>query len=193
MEIEITREEGNKLQFELKGAGMQFANAVRRYIINGVPVLAIDEVTFYENSSALFDEYLSHRIGLIPLTTPSGVPKETEVDFYLDAKGPGMVYSSNLETKDKEVKVAKDKIPIATLAGNQSIRLEGKARLGTARKHAKFQAGLAAYEIANGAYKFTVESFFQMPPRELVSRALAALEDDVEGLEKQLEKAKKKK
>ncbi len=193
MKLEITKEEGNKLNFELSGTSAQFANAIRRYAINGVPVLAMEEVTFYENTSALFDEYLAHRLGLIPLITPNGVPKDAEITFYLDAKGPKVVYSSELETKDKEVKPAKDKIQIVTLAENQSIRLEGKAKLGSAKKHAKFQPGLAAYEISNGAYKFYVESFFQMGPKDLVLRAASALEDDVKDLEKQLEKAKKKK
>lgn len=193
MKLEITKEDGNKLNFELSGTSAQFANAIRRYAMNGVPVLAMEEVTFYENTSALFDEYLAHRLGLIPLITPNGVPKDAEITFYLDAKGPKVVYSSELETKDKEVKPARDKIQIVTLAENQSIRLEGKAKLGSAKKHAKFQAGLAAYEISNGAYKFYVESFFQMSPKDLVLRAASALEEDVKDLEKQLEKAKKKK
>ncbi len=193
MKINFTREDGNKLQFELSDTTTAFANAVRRYIMNRVPVMAIDNVTFYENTSSLFDEFVAHRLGLIPLTTPKGVPADSEVMFYLDAKGPKMVYSSELETKDKDVKPAKDKIPIVTLSKDQSLRLEAKAKLGTMDKHAKFQPGLAAYEIADGTYKFIVESFFQMPPKELVSRALVALEDDISELSKELEKAGKKK
>lgn len=194
MEITITKEEGNKLQFELKGVKTSFANAVRRHIMNGVPILAIDKVTIYENTTTFFDEYLAHRIGLIPIITPSELPKEIEVSFYLDAKGPGVVYSSQLESKDDKIKVAKDKIPIATLAEKQVLRLEAKARLGLAKKHAKFQGGLAAYEIVNGIYKFTVESFFQTTPRELVFRAIESLENELDELEnKELKSAKKKK
>ncbi len=192
MKIEFTKEEGNKMQFELSGSGTSFANAMRRYAMNAVPVLALDEVTFYDNTSALFDEYLSHRIGLIPLVTPAGVPKDAEIAFYLDVKGPKVAQSGDLETKDKEVKPAREKIPIASLTENQAIRLEAKARLGTARKHAKYQAGLAGYEIAKDSYKFTVESFYQMSPRELMYRAASILEDDVEELGKLLSKAKKK-
>jgi DNA-directed RNA polymerase subunit D len=193
MKLEISKEEGNRLQFEMGDVSTSFANAVRRYAMNAVKVLAMDEVTFYDNTSALFDEYLAHRIGLIPLVTPSGVPKDAEIEFYLDATGPKVVYSADLETKDKDVKPAREKIPIVTLTANQQIRLEAKARLGTARQHAKYQAGLVAYEIADGTYKFLAESFYQMGPRELLSRAASALDEDLEELEKQLEKAKKKK
>lgn len=193
MNFEIIKEEGNKLQFELSGVNISFANAIRRYIISAVPVFAIDEVTFYDNSSSMFDEYIAHRIGLIPIITPAGVPKEAEIKFYLEAKGPKVVYSSELESKDMEVKVAKNNIPIVTLGENQEIRLEGKAVLGTSKKHAKFQSGLAAYEIVDGTYKFTVESFFHMPPHDLILRAISILEDNLEELEQKLEKAGKKK
>lgn len=193
MKIEITKEEGNKLNFALAGVGTHFANAMRRYAMSAVPVMAIDDITLYENTSAFFDEYVAHRIGLIPILTPSGVPAEAETTFYLDVKGPKIVYSSELESKDKEIKVARDKIPIVTLVEGQSIRLEGKANLATSKKHAKYQPGLAAYEITKDGYKFVVESFFQMPPRELLVRAAAVLESDLEDVEKQLGKAKKKK
>ena len=42
------------------------ANAIRRSS-SEIPVLAIEEVEFHKNDSALYDEILAHRIGLIPL------------------------------------------------------------------------------------------------------------------------------
>lgn len=193
MKIETKSEEGNRLEFELAGVSTAFANAVRRYAVCGVRTLAIDEVVFYENTSTFFDEYLSHRIGLIPIETPSGLPDSAEVSFYLDATGPKIVYSGDLETKDKDAKVARGKIPIATLLEGQAIRLEAKAILGSSRQHAKYQPGLAAYENADGTFKFVVESFSQMAPRELVLRAAAVLGDDVAEATKALEKEAKKK
>lgn len=180
MEVKVVLEKDNKLEFILKGVSTSFANLLRKYAMSSVPVLAIDEVTIYENTSAIFDEYIAHRIGLIPIITPLNVPKDVEVTFYLEASGPKVVYSGDLESKDKEIKVAKSKIPIITLENNQSLRLEGKAILSTAKKHAKFQASLTTYEIKDkDTFYFKVESFWQLSARNVVIKASEVLEEDL--------------
>lgn len=49
-------------------ANYSFANAIRRSV-EEIYALAINEVEIFKNDSALYDEFLAHRIGLIPLKT----------------------------------------------------------------------------------------------------------------------------
>ena len=58
-----------KISFLIKGIHYTYANALRRIIINKVPTMAIENVEIRKNSSALYDEMVAHRLGLIVLKT----------------------------------------------------------------------------------------------------------------------------
>ena len=194
MELSIKKEQETRVEFSLNGISIPFANMFRKYTMTHVPVFAIESVTFYENTSSLFDEYLSHRLGLLPLTTPKKVLENAEVTFSLDAEGPQMVYAGSLKSTDADVVVAREKVPLATLSPQQTIKLECKAIIATGRKHAKFQSGIVSYEITEGkvpTFNFMVESFSQMNARELTMRSLDILETQVEDLGKALKKEAK--
>ena len=198
MDVSIGSEDNRRMAFTLSGARTGFANLVRRYAMNQVPVFAIDKVTVYENTSSLFDEYIAHRIGLVPLKTPPMVKDDEEALFTLEATGPAMIYSGQLASGHDKIKVATEKIPLLQLLTDQNLRLEAKATAGIGRKHAKWQAGLAAYEMANDEFHFKVESFLQMPPRDMIGRAADLLEQKCSEMEEGLKtikadaKAKKK-
>ncbi|MCL5675140.1 MAG: DNA-directed RNA polymerase subunit D [Candidatus Marsarchaeota archaeon] len=175
-------------RFKISDTSYNFANALRRVAISSVGCLAIDKVTFYENTSSIFDEYIAHRIGLVPILTPSNYDEKDEVIFSLSAEGPVTVYSKDLKSADKSAKVANENIPIMKLAEGQSLRLEGKAILGVGSKSSKFQPGIISYKSMDNEseFEFFVESYGQMPAHEIIKRALNIISSSVKEVHKEL-------
>lgn len=69
VDIRILEYSRYTLKFELHNTDLSVANALRRIIISEVPTMAIDLVQVSENTSVLNDEFIAHRIGLVPLVS----------------------------------------------------------------------------------------------------------------------------
>jgi len=65
--LEVSTVSQKEMKFRLKNTDASMANNIRRSMIAEVPVMAIETVIVHENSSCLFDEFICHRLGLIPL------------------------------------------------------------------------------------------------------------------------------
>ncbi len=187
VKIKIEKEDETKLECTLSDARIGLANSLRRYIVGQVPTFAIDSITIYDNSTYMFDEFIAHRIGQVPLKTPKKYKGDEEVVFTLDEKGPKEILASDLKTSDKSVKPSKPDIHLFSLGEGQDVRLEGKAIIDKGRTHAKFQSGIASYELnKDGSFNFKVESFSQMSPRDMLLKAIEFLKQDSKEFEKQL-------
>ena len=159
MKIETLKKGKDKVVFTLEGVNPAVVNTLRRYAMNYVPTLAIEEVTVKENNSALYDEMVAHRLGLVPLVTD--LKSYTVADeckckgkgcaqcqlvLSLKVKGPATVYSGDIKSKDPKVKAAHDKIPIVKLLKDQEVNVELKAVVGRGKDHAKFSPGIFYYK-----------------------------------------------
>ena len=65
--IEIISIAPHEIKFILSDTDVSMANTLRRIMIAEVPTMAIDIVEMIENTSVLHDEFVAHRLGLIPL------------------------------------------------------------------------------------------------------------------------------
>jgi DNA-directed RNA polymerase subunit D len=151
MEIRILEKSKDKmfLSFMIRGTTPAFANTLRRTIMTQVPVMAIEDVEFRKNNTALYDETVAHRLGLIPLTTDLKgyrIKKGAEDDgsaaceavFTLKGKGPGTVYASALKPKDPKIAPVHPDTVIVHLLKGQDIELQAVAILGKGKEHSKW-------------------------------------------------------
>eukprot|EP00514_Thraustochytrium_sp_LLF1b_P009991 CAMPEP_0184550462 /NCGR_PEP_ID=MMETSP0199_2-20130426/20202_1 /TAXON_ID=1112570 /ORGANISM="Thraustochytrium sp., Strain LLF1b" /LENGTH=341 /DNA_ID=CAMNT_0026945339 /DNA_START=224 /DNA_END=1245 /DNA_ORIENTATION=+ len=65
--IEILELKDDFIKFVLSDTDTSVANALRRIMIGETPTMAIDMVMIEDNTSVLHDEFLAHRLGLIPI------------------------------------------------------------------------------------------------------------------------------
>ncbi|MBM3232660.1 DNA-directed RNA polymerase subunit D [Candidatus Pacearchaeota archaeon] len=214
-------------------ANESLANALRRSV-SEIPTLAIDEVEIFKNDSALYDEVLAHRLGLIPLKTEKSMNSKTKVDFKLSKTGPCTVYSEDLQGS---AEVVHPKIPLTILAEGNKLEIVATAILGQGINHAKYIPGLCYYrhilevkstpdidkiiQNSSGAMKpekkgskwvcdlndadieavtnvdknaitqldelvFIIESYGNMPAKDVFAKSIEALEENLDEFEKAL-------
>ncbi len=193
MDIKILEENNEKLVVELKNTSPSFANALRRIIISEVPVLAIEEVEVIENNSALQDELLANRLGLIPLKYPvDKVEKLDGVTFSLKKEGPCIVRASDIISNNKEVSVLYPNIPIVTLFEKQEVDLKMVARVNKGKEHAKWQGGIVGYKSDESERNIIleIESCSAYTPKELLKKSLEILRNKANSFAKEFEKLK---
>ncbi len=174
--IQVINTDSKKISIKLKGVSLEYANALRRICLNGVPVFAIDTADIIENTSVIADEDLAHRLGMIPLKTELSRFDEPDsrVMFILDSgdiESPRTITSVDLLTKDEVVKPISDKIPIAYLAPGQRIRFEAYAKLGRGTEHAKWNSAnisVLTNTKNDGERVLTVETTGALEPKEII-------------------------
>ena len=132
-------------------------NSIRRSV-EEIPTLAIDEVEITKNDSALYDEVLAHRIGLVPLKNEG--KSKTTATLSLKKVGPSTVYSGDFKG---DVKIVYVSIPLTILEKDQEIELIATATIGTGLEHTKHVPGLIYYrslfEVKSGNVK--IDSIIQ--------------------------------
>jgi len=194
--FEIVEENENSIVVKLKGIPLQYANALRRICLSGVPTFAIDDVVIIENSSVLSDEGVAHRLAMLPLKTdlsrfvePSACDCHSELGcsrcrvlLMLDSGNSDTtrtVTSQDLSSEDESVKPVNPNIPIVALAPGQKLKLEAYARLGRGSEHAKWNSStVSVLTQGNNAdeHILSIETVGSLTAGEVVKNAVNELE-----------------
>ncbi|CRG99441.1 DNA-directed RNA polymerase II subunit RPB3, putative [Plasmodium relictum] len=174
--IEITKLTKDEISFVLYNSNYGLANALRRIILSEIPTLAIDVVNVYENTSSFHDEYLAHRLGLIPIDSRNVNNyefrekckcKETcskcTIQYVIEVKCNNAnkidISHYDIESLDHEPNVPmpiphgkkntkiENAIPIVTLSKNQTLHMKLIATKGIGKMHAKWIPANVSYRI----------------------------------------------
>ena len=185
MSLQIINQGEQKISVKLQGMPLQYANAIRRICLNGVPIFAIDTVDILENSSILADEGIAHRLGLIPLKTElSAIETSGDSDRIMltldsgDSTETRTIFSGEIESQDDTIIPISEKIPIVTLAPNQRIKFEAHARLGRGIEHAKWNSSNIATLTEtdkDDEHILTVETTGALEPKDIILASINEL------------------
>ncbi len=184
-DINVIQKSEDWMEFEIKGIDYSIANAIRRAARNSVYTMAIEYIDVIKNTSALYNEMLAHRIGLIPLKFDAKryVPKEKcdcngkgcpkcEVKLVLHKKGPCTVYAKDLKSSDEQVMPVNGDEVIVKLKEGQEVNIEATAILSTGKRHARWQSCVIGYRYfpklqVNGKVENTKEVIKSCPKKAL--------------------------
>lgn len=149
------------MKFTLEGTDSSMANALRRVLIAEVPTVAIDLVEVERNSSVLCDEFIAHRLGLVPIRSdlapsmkfpweedPTDQNQEVTMELDVTCREDVMhVTTNDIASESPRVKpvgqsaaeeTASGGALIAKLAKGQQLKMKCIARKGIGKDHAKF-------------------------------------------------------
>jgi len=144
---------------------LSFANSLRRVILAEIPTMAIDLVEIEANTSVLADEFITHRLGLIPLNSKNVddvvYSRDCDCDQYCELCSVTLTLHARCTGDDIMKVYARDLVvdamrpnqwvgtPVITdpdglgtlickLRKGQELRMKCIAKKGIAKEHAKW-------------------------------------------------------
>ncbi|MBT4376288.1 DNA-directed RNA polymerase subunit D [archaeon] len=157
--MKMIKKTENQIVFHMN-VGESTANAIRRSV-NFIPIMAIDEVEISKNDSALYDETIAHRMGLISLKMDKSWKEGSSVKLKLHTKKEGMVYSEELKG---DAEIVFEGIPITLLNSDQELKITAITKMGLGKTHSKFSPGIIYYR---NVFEITMDKEFEGKVREL--------------------------
>jgi DNA-directed RNA polymerase alpha subunit len=148
-------------------------NAVRRALIMDIEAWAPDTVTFTRNSSCQTDEYIAHRIGLIPFVkVGDGDTMEISV------KGRTLRAS---DLTGPAFKIVKD-VEIIEMNEEQEITATVFFKLKCGHVHARYKmcSAVSMQILQNGMYKLCFETLNDEEPDAVLRKAICAIDSKID-------------
>lgn len=190
VEFKILKKSNEEVVCELKDTTPAFANALRRILMNEIPIIVIDTVSIYGKTKITYpEEWLAHRIGLCPIKQTLkdiDVFDVSKMKFTLEVDGPKVVHASDI----KGINITYPDIMLIKLREGEVIKLEGNCKISTGEEHTKAKASHVYYNYDEENKKATLRivSIGQLTAPEILQSALKVFKQKIENVEDLLKK-----
>ncbi|KAF7678780.1 DNA-directed RNA polymerase II subunit RPB3 [Astathelohania contejeani] len=203
------------IQIKIENIGLGLANGLRRIFMAETPILAIDWVQIQKNSTILNDEFIIHRLGLIPLPSDEYIDKLTtpwncscinfcqqctiEITLNVkccEAKGkPHLITTADLKSPVVEILPLLEKpITIVKLNRGQELSFKAYAVKGIGKNHAKWNPTInidfnqSPSKQLKTTFYYNIESSGALKPENIILVGLKTLKQKLILLLNQLNK-----
>lgn len=212
----IKKLNSDKISLEIHNEDISISNAIRRTLISKIPTYAFSDIDISINTTSLHNDFIKHRIELIPLKYANELEDITfslkdETDGILKDTTTKMLKSSNGK------KYFDEDILLIVLKHNQEIEFTAKASKNIGSFHSKhnpvsnvamehiidpikmakvdkndpsyenkIQRQVLEDKNGNKAVKLTIESIGMFPVEELFNKAIDVIIEKLNFLEKSI-------
>ncbi|KAF2470602.1 insert subdomain of RNA polymerase alpha subunit [Lindgomyces ingoldianus] len=168
--VRFLHADNTRAKFLIQNFNLETANSLRRVMLAEIPTIAIDVVEVLDNTSSLADEFVCHRLGLIPLSA-KGLDdiiysRDCECEGYCDQCSVTLTLNAKCTTDGVMKVCARDLVvsagrpnetvgnpvimdpegqgsTIVKLRKGQTIHMRCIAKKGIAKEHAKWAPSAA--------------------------------------------------
>ena len=164
----------NRIEFEVKGVPVSFANALRRIMLSGIPTVVVKDVQILQNTSQLPHEMLKHRVEMLPINVRAS---ETRLlsEAKLELRIPALDAPQEITTRHFTVHAERKDILMKDEDGNDLLFLNLKAGEAV---HIVARLGLESTDVSQVStvsYGFHIDEELARQDKEEYT---ADLEDD---------------
>jgi DNA-directed RNA polymerase alpha subunit len=198
------------LVFQTESIPYQILNGLRRIMYSEVPTYTIDFIRLFKNNTYYNDEFLAHRLGLVPFVVNyKTMENESEIDFMNvtceddscyqvklcvdnDTDFHKKVYSKHFEIIPNENAIFypvafegyPDGIHLLTLAPGQSIDFICNLKKGNGKLHSKWSpvTGVFYKRIDNDTFQMSIESIGSQPAVDIFRKSISIWKSKIESI-----------
>ena len=171
---------GLNTNFKLLTVNCQVANHFRQTLMRDIPTIAIDRVDVHENDSPHHDEYIAHRLGLIPIWSDGSELEDkiqdTVIELHVHAINEVRNVTSGDFKSNNSIVPVDDDVLVCKLFKGQTLHLRAYIKSGTSKVHAKWcPITNVTWKLKEDHYLFSIETLGNIDSKLLIEKAVEFL------------------